>query len=49
MTIAESRAPVVGSGGVVRATNSPSVDLGNGVLSVGQNGVASIGVAALGL
>ena len=38
-----------GSCGLVLATDSPSVDLGTGPLSTVTNGIASIGVAALGL
>lgn len=38
-----------GSCGMVVATNSPSVDLGSGPLSTVTSGVASIGVAALGM
>jgi hypothetical protein len=39
----------IGPCGVAVATNSPSVNFGTGPLSTIQNGVASIGVAALGL
>src|SRR4051812_17546559 len=38
-----------GNCSLLLATNSPTVDLGTGPLSVVQNGVASIGVAAIGM